>query len=135
MARKIDETKISRSALVKLTDEPFDDVIGHDNGPRKYFTIENNNQIYRRLREEVEGIYYFPYLGPCVDFGAGDACLEEDGDIFKFYIIDRAYRFDYQEFDNIKDAIERLVEFEISYNDIKDPDKYRQIFYDVLGLN
>lgn len=132
MERKI-KNDISKEILVKITDEPFDDVIGHDTGERKYFTIENNNKIYRRLREEFK-MYYLPYLGPCVDFGMGDACIEETGDVFKFYVIDRAAKFEYQEFNNIKDAIDCLTKFEIRMHDIDDADKFKAVFYEVLDL-
>lgn len=39
-----------RKGTIKLTDEPFDDVIGHIEYESKYFAMENNNIIYRRLK-------------------------------------------------------------------------------------
>ena len=36
--------------LEKITNEPFDDIIGHSEGERKYFTVENNDIIYKRFR-------------------------------------------------------------------------------------
>ena len=94
----------------KITNEPFDDIIGHSDFERKYFTIENNDNIYKRFKNELS-IVYLPYLGPCVDFGLGDICLEEAKDSFKFYIIDRATKFKIEEFDRIEDAIQKLISY------------------------
>ena len=77
--------------LVKVTDLPFDDIIGHTDNKQEYFTLENNNIIYKRLREELNMQYSLPRLGVSVDFGLGDICLEEctleDKKIFKFYTV------------------------------------------------
>ena len=62
---------------IKVHTEQFDDVIGHCQVKRKYFTIANNNLIYKRLREETD-INELPYLGVTVDFGLGNVCLEEN---------------------------------------------------------
>ena len=132
MVRKIDKS-IKGIHTEKITNEPFDDVICHSVSKRKYFTIENNDIIYRRLREELK-LYHLPYLGPCVDFGAGDICLEESNGTFKFYIIDRAAKFDYKEFDSIEDAINTLIESYQRIYDIQDIDKMKKIFYETLGL-
>ena len=120
--------------LVKITNEPFDDIIGHNEVERKYFTIENNDIIYRRFREELK-LQNRPYLGPCVDFGLGDICLEEAKDCFKFYIIDRASKFDYEEFDNIEDAIHRLVSYYKEYDEVDNPELMEEILFETLGLN
>ena len=75
---------------------------------RKYFTDENNDIIYNRLKNELT-IQYLPYLGPSINFGLGDICLEEDDNIFKFYVIDRASKFEYEEFNKVEDAIKKLA--------------------------
>ena len=131
MARKINE-KIELP-IEKITNEPFDQIIGHSVSERIYFTVENNDIIYKRLREELD-IEYLPYLGPCVDFGAGDICLEESHNTFKFYIIDRSTKFEYEEFENIKDGIKRLINYYKKYNLVNDPNKMEEIFYQALGL-
>ena len=121
----------------KITDEQFDDVIGHCEVERKYFTIANNNLIYKRLREETD-INELPYLGVTVDFGLGNVCLEEnvkDGhDIFKFYVIDRTTKFDYQEFNNIEDAIEKLINYYEENEMVSNPEAAKAIFKEVLNL-
>lgn len=126
-----------RKGTIKLTDELFDDVIGHIEYESKYFTIENNNIIYRRLKKETD-LEYLPYLVACIDYGEGDVCIEEgikDGvEIFKFYIIDRFNKFDYQEFSNLEDAINRLVEYYINNEMTKEPEKVKSIFIETLGL-
>jgi len=99
----------------------------------QYFTNENKNIIYKRLKEEAN-IIDLPFLGNKVEYGLGNICLEESDNVFKFYIIDRASKFEYEEFDNIKDAIERLVKSYEYYELVKDPDKMREIFYQTLGL-
>ncbi len=133
MPREISEEYLGKVHTEKITNEPFDAIIGHSECERKYFTIENNDIIYKRLKNEVS-IRYLPYLGPCVDFGMGDICLEEAKDCFKFYIIDRASKFDCANFDNIKDAIDHLVSYYKEYNEVDDPEKVREIFYQTLGL-
>jgi len=118
----------------KITNEPFDDIIGHSDFERKYFTIENNDNIYKRFKNELS-IVYLPYLGPCVDFGLGDICLEEAKDSFKFYIIDRATKFKLEEFDRIEDAIQKLISYYRKYELVDDPDKMEEIMYQTLGLS
>ena len=118
----------------KITNEPFDDIIGHSDFERKYFTIENNDIIYKRLKSEVS-IEYLPYLGPCIDFGMGDICLEEANDSFKFYIIDRATKFKLEEFNRIEDAIQKLISYYREYELVDDPDKMEEIMYQTLGLS
>ncbi len=134
MIRKVQSNKIHTE---KITNEPFDDIIGHSNGERKYFTVENNDIIYKRLKAETN-LIHLPYLGPCVDFGVGDVCIEEsvldDKEVFKFYVIDRADKDYYQEFDNIKDAIQRLVDFYTEVKDTSDPEKVKAIFMETLNL-
>ena len=118
----------------KITNEPFDDIIGHSDFERKYFTIENNDIIYKRFKNELS-IVYLPYLGPCVDFGLGDICLEEAKDNFKFYIIDRATKFELEEFVRIEDAIQKLISYYREYELVDDPDKMEEIIYQTLGLS
>ena len=100
---------------------------------KKYFTEEIISEIYKKLREI--GIDELPVLGISMEYGLGCICLEEDEGIFNFYIIDRASKFELEQFDNIEDAIDRLVlcykEFEL----VDDTDKMKEIFYQVLGLN
>ena len=117
----------------KITNEPFDDIIGHSGFERKYFTIENNDIIYKRFKNELS-ILYLPYLGPCVDFGLGDICLEEAKDNFKFYIIDRATKFELEEFVRIEDAIQKLISYYREYELVDDSDKMEEILYQTLGL-
>ena len=118
----------------KITNEPFDDIIGHSDFERKYFTIENNDIIYKRFKNELS-IVYLPYLGPCVDFGLGDICLEEAKDNFKFYIIDRATKFELEEFVRIEDAIQKLISYYRKYELVDDPDKMEEIIYQTLGIS
>ena len=134
MGRKIKDKFRGRIHTEKITNEAFDEIIGHSECERKYFTIENNDIIYKRLNSELK-IDQLPYLGPCVDFGLGDFCIEEGKDIFKFYIIDRATKFQYEEFDNIKDAIQKLISFYTQYKIVDNPEKMEEIFYETLGLD
>lgn len=110
----------------------FDEVICHSETPRKYFTPENNDIIYTKMKEM--NVMYPPYLGPCVDFGLGDACLEEAGDKFKFYYVERMHKYKCADFDNIKDAIEHLVKIYTEKKYVHDPDAFRKIFYDTFNL-
>ena len=117
----------------KITNESFDDIIGHSDFERKYFTIENNDIIYKRFKNELS-IVYLPCLGLCVDFGLGDICLEETKDNFKFYIIDRATKFELEEFVRIEDAIQKLISYYREYELVDDSDKMEEILYQTLGL-
>lgn len=130
--KKIDINKCNVH-IEKITNVPFDDIIGHSNGPRKYFTIENNDIIYSRLKNETS-ITSLPYLGPCVDFGSGDICLEEGTNIYKFYVIDRNNKHYYEEFSKIEDAIQKLISYYIDRNIIDNPTKMKNIFYETLNL-
>lgn len=118
----------------KITNEPFDDIIGHSDFKRKYFTIENNDIIYKRFKNELS-IVYLPYLGPCVDFGLGDICLEEAKDSFKFYVIDRATKFECEDFAKIEDAIQKLILYYKENELVDDPDKMEEILHQTLGLS
>ena len=100
---------------------------------RKYFTEETISEIYRKLREI--GIDELPVLGTAIEFGLGFICLEEDDGIFKFYIIDRASKFEVQKFDNIEDAINKLVLCYKNFELVDDADKMKEVFYQVLDLN
>ena len=100
---------------------------------RKYFTDENNDIIYNRLKNELT-IQYLPYLGPSINFGLGDICLEEDDNIFKFYIIDRASKFEYEEFNKVEDAIKKLTTYYKENKIVDSHDKMEEIFYQTLGL-
>ena len=121
--------------LEKITNEPFDDIIGHSEGERKYFTVENNDIIYKRFKEELKFYTSYPYLGPCVDFGLGSPCIEKSNGTFKYYIIDRGEKFDFEEFTDVRDAINHLVECAYSkYNLVNDPNKMKNIIYETLGL-
>lgn len=133
MERRIAENIKERIHAEKITNEPFDDVIGHDNFERKYFTTDNNDIIYKRLKSEVK-IDYLPYLGVCVDYGLGDICLEEDKDIFKFYIIDRTSKFEYEEFNKIEEAIQKLISYYEENEMVNSSAKMKEIFYQTLGL-
>ena len=130
--RKVDE-KQKGLHTVKITNEYFDDIIGYSNLNNKYFTVENNDIIYKRLNSELF-IESLPYLGASVDFGLGDVCLEEDNGLFKFYLIDYMKKFHYETFDNIHDAIHKLVSFYKEYEMVDDSDKMEEIFYQTLGL-
>ena len=100
---------------------------------RKYFTDKNNDIIYKRLENELT-IQYLPYLGPSINFGLGDICLEEADDIFKFYVIDRASKFEYEEFNKVEDAIKKLTTYYKENKIVDSPDKMEEIFYQTLGL-
>lgn len=104
-----------------------------NNNKRKYFNWDNNNTIYNRLMKETI-ISYIPYLGQGLQFGAGDIVLEEDGDIYKFYIIDRDVKFCYEEFDNVVSAMEKLVTYYDEAELIDDPDKMMGIFCASLNI-
>ena len=112
----------------------FDEIIGHTTCERKYFTLENNDIIYKRLKEETD-LDYLPYLGACVDFGLGDLVLEEDIDKFKVYFIERMSKYDYMEYGNLKDAVDDLINKCTRYKDNKDEiqEKMRNIFYETLS--
>ena len=99
--------------------------------PRKLW--ENNDIIYSRLKNETS-INFLPYLGPCVDFGTGDICLEEGTNIYKFYVIDRNNKHYYEEFSKIEDAIQKLISYYIDRNIIDNPTKMKNIFYETLNL-
>ena len=129
MLKVIDSVK---KYTVKLTNNEFDDVIGYNPNERKYFTIENNDVIYKRLRDETD-IQYYPRLGPRVEFGMGDIVLEEGIDRFLFYIIDRMYKSDRAEFFDVREAIEHLINYYVKY-EVADADALRNIFYETLGL-
>lgn len=130
MARVLKEDLVGVVHTEKITTEPFDDIIGHSECERVFFTIENNDEIYRRIRAEVP-MDYLPYLGPCVDFGMGDVCIEEAPDCFKFYVIDRGIKNESKEFQDVRDAIQRLISY---YEGSVDTDKLEEIFYQTLGL-
>lgn len=134
MVRRINENLKEKIHIEKITNEPFDDIIGHSTCERRYFTIENNDIIYKRLKSELS-IAYLPYLGPCVDYGGGDICLEESSDNFKVYIIDRACKFQYEEFIKIEDAIQKLISIFKEEELIDNPNKMEEIFYQTLGLS
>jgi len=134
MGRMINEDLRGRIHTEKITNEPSDEIIGHSEFERKYFTIENNDIIYKRLKSEVS-IKYLPYLGPCIDFGMGDICIEEAKDIFKFYIIDRASKFEYEEFDTVEGAIQKLISYYKEYEMVDSPEKMEEIFYQTLDLS
>ena len=119
--------------MKKIINESFDNTIGNNNSKRKYFTNENNDIIYKRLKKELT-IQYLPYLGPSINFGLGDICLEETDDIFKFYVIDRASKFEYEEFNTIEDAISKLITYYKENEIVDSPDKMEEIFYQTLGL-
>lgn len=131
------ERKISKNTsginTVKITNESFDDIIGHNNGERKYFTIENNDIIYKRLKSEVS-ISYLPRLGPCVDFGMGDICIEENNNKFIFYVIDRECKEEYEEFDRVEDAIQKMISFYKRCDFVDNSNIMEDIFYQTLGL-
>ena len=103
------------------------------NGKLNYFTIENNDIIYKRLKNELS-IMCLPYLGTCMDFGMGDICLEESNDVFKFYIIDRTSRFEYEEFSKVEDAIKKLITYYEEYELVDNSLKMEEIFYETLRL-
>ena len=119
--------------MKKIINESFDNTIGNNNSKRKYFTNENNDIIYKRLKKELT-IQYLPYLGPSINFGLGDICLEEDDNIFKFYVIDRASKFEYEEFNKVDDAIKKLVSYYKENEIVDNPDKMEEIFYQTLCL-
>ena len=132
MYKKIDKNRFD-GHIEKITNVPFDDVICHSNNPRKYFTIENNDIIYTRLKSETS-IENLPYLGPCVDFGIGDICLEEGINVYKFYVIDRNNKFYYEEFSKIEDAIEKLISYYNQRNMVNNSNQMKNIFYETLKL-
>ena len=90
-------------------------------------------KIIRKSTNELL-IVYLPYLGPCVDYGGGDICLEESNDSFKVYIIDRTRKFQYEEFFKIEDAIQKLISIYEEEKLVDNPDKMEEIFYQTLGL-
>ena len=129
MARKVQEGLVL--PLVRITDKDFDDIIGGYTCEVKYFTKENNNIIYEALTNL--GATYLPYLGPRVEFGLGDLVLEEGDNKYQVYFIDRASIFQLNEFDNIVDAIENLIDKYVSYDEL-DRDMIAKIFYGTLKL-
>lgn len=100
---------------------------------KKYFTPKNNNTLFNRLKSELS-IRNLPYLGPCSDYGVGDAGLEEVSGEFVFYVADRDSQIECKSFTDIKEAIQHLVDFYGKYNQVNDPNKMKAIFFDTLGL-
>ena len=100
---------------------------------KRYFTNKNNNIIYNRLEKELN-INQLPILGIKAMYGVGDICLEEDGDVFKFYILDRAAKFEYEEFYDIEDAIQKLIFYYRLYEIVDDSEKMKEIFYQSLNI-
>ena len=99
----------------------------------KYFTFDNINIIYDKFREELD-IYQLPHLGLPLDYGMGDICLEEDNNLFKFYIVNRSEKYNYEEFNNIEDGINKLVTYYDNYDLVDDSNKMERIMYQTLGL-
>lgn len=124
-----------RDLVVKNTNQEIGDIMGHNICERKYFTIQNNDIIYSKLKKI--GILHMPFLGPCVDYGDGNFCLEEsfenNKEVFKVYNIDRQFKYNYEEFDNVEDAINKLVNFYVGY-EIDSSDEMIDIFYETLNL-
>src|SRR5699024_7589965 len=100
---------------------------------RKYFTNENNDIIYNRLTDELT-IQYLLYLGQSINFEFGDIFLEEDDNMFKFYIIDKTSKFEYEEFNKIEDAIKKLTTYYKENKIVDSHDKMEEISYQTLGL-
>ena len=99
-----------------------------------YFTKENVNKIYEKLKEIID-LPDLPTLGSSIGFGLGNVCLEETEQKYKFYIIDRHAKFEYEEFDNIEDAIQKLVAFYEENELTSNPLNMKEIFYQVLELH
>ena len=129
----ISKKKGMKVFMKKIAKESDNNIIGNNNSKRKYFTNENNDIIYKRLKKELT-IQYLPYLGPSINFGLGDICLEETDDFFKFYVIDRASKFEYEEFNTIEDAISKLITYYKENEIVDSTDKMKEIFYQTLGL-
>ena len=129
----ISKKKGMKVFMGKIAKESDNNIIGNNNSKRKYFTNENNDIIYKRLKNELT-IQYLPYLGPSINFGLGDICLEETDDFFKFYVIDRASKFEYEEFNTIEDAISKLITYYKENEIVDSPDKMKEIFYQTLVL-
>ena len=118
---------------IKVINNPlFGENFGHETNI-KYFTDEVNNEIYNRLHNELI-IEYLPFLGRGIDYGMGDICLEEDNDIFKFYIIDHMNKFDYEEIENIYSAIDKLINYYEENELVNDSYKMKEIIYQTLNL-
>lgn len=104
----------------------------------RYFTTENTNTIYKRLTEETE-IYILPHLGEELNYGMGEVCLEEKMEdnkaTYKFYTVDRASKFGYQEFHQVEGAIKHLVSYYKKMEMVSDPDQMLNIFFETLNLN
>ena len=120
---------------VLMSDKDF--VFCHGEGERKYFTIENNDKIYRRLMNELP-MRKYPYLGTKLDFGDFDVCLAENKHGFDFYVVtQKAHRCNVRHFDNIYNAINHLGThlfiYEFDYSKTK-LDKFLDIMYEELGL-
>ena len=120
-------------STVRITNLPFGEVIGKYNDNVKYFTVSNNDKIYRRLISEFN-LKYLPYLGANIFYGKGETCLEEDNNKFYYYVIDRQYRVYFKELDNIYDAIDYLVIQYTNYFREVDKSKMRDIFLEELNL-
>lgn len=104
----------------------------------RYFTTENIDTIYKRLKEETD-IYILPYLGEEMNYGMGEVCLEEkiedNNTAYKFYTVDRASKFDYQEFHQVEGAIKHLVSYYEKMQMVSDSDQMLNIFFETLHLN
>lgn len=107
--------------------------LSHKECERKMFTIDNSDNIRNRLMKEMK-LSCPPYLGPCVDFGTEDVCIEESEGKFKFYFIYRSCKFDYEEFSEVEPAVGKLISFYEKRRLIDNPDQMRRIFSEELGL-
>ena len=117
---------------VKITNLPFDDVLGMEICKRKYFTIENNDIIYKKMKEL--DIRYLPYLGVQVEFGLGDLVLEEGKNKFRVYTIDRMTKFGTKEFNNVVDAIGEIINEMIQIEPNIDKELLENIFFETLKI-
>lgn len=100
----------------------------------KYLTHSSIMSIYTRLKNETD-ISELPILGKNIEFGLGEICLFETNNIFVFYIINQTNKEYIKIFDNIKDAVNYLVNVYDYYKFIDDPTKMKDIFYEELNIN
>lgn len=100
----------------------------------KYFTFENVSLIYQRLFEETK-ILNMPCLGVHCGYGLGDVCLEElDANNFDLYLIDRAFIYNLDHFDDLESAIKYMIDNYYSKEKPKDIERMYNIFCEVLKL-
>lgn len=100
----------------------------------KYLNEQNVSEIYARLKNETN-ITELPILGRNLEFGLGEICLYEQNNLYIFYIMNKNNKECIKIFEDIKSAINFLVNVYDYYKFIDEPTKMKDIFYEVLNID